>query len=379
MPAADPAGESENDRQKRIQLCQDSISRNAGRLFVFGVLQRANCRNRNGRVYPKHILKREAERFYETHVTQNRALGELDHPNPHSETFRSLTLENVSHRVLDYYWDGDDLVGYVEVLPTPAGAMLKDLYLAGCRLGMSSRGWATLKEKDGCVYIQDDFELITFDFVSDPSTEGAFLLPVQDQMDVPLPLPFSLYSSHYNFEAPAQASPNCGPAAPIDTATTQLPMQIACEGAGDRNSCNSEESSSGDSLKSLRDRPHHEPVSRDDEVSTTGRKEPVGLHQERTTKQKCELVGKLGSKSKKKTAVPRSSACSLPRAGFQESPVAEQAGSKRLTHIWADHSRKKAGLMKRCWRRLKTGSWPQPVVEAGDGLLSDSWRSLPMN
>eukprot|EP00854_Cymbomonas_tetramitiformis_P009834 gene9834-11649_t len=107
-----------------------------------------------------HILKREAERFYETHVTQNRALGELDHPNPHSETFRSLTLENVSHRVLDYYWDGDDLVGYVEVLPTPAGAMLKDLYLAGCRLGMSSRGWATLKEKDGCVYIQDDFELI---------------------------------------------------------------------------------------------------------------------------------------------------------------------------------------------------------------------------
>ena len=85
--------------------------------------------------------------------------------------------------MLDYHWQGDDLMGYVEVLPTQAGAMLRDLYVAGNRLGMSSRGWATLKEKDGFIYIEEDFELITFDFVSDPSTDGAYLRPVQRKFE----------------------------------------------------------------------------------------------------------------------------------------------------------------------------------------------------
>ena len=115
----------------------------------------------------------------QAHVVHNRALGELDHPSPHSPTFRCLNSANVSHQVLDYHWSGNDLMGYVEVLPTQAGGMLRDLYIAGFQLGMSSRGWATLKEKDGYICIQDDFELITFDFVSDPSTEGAYLRPLQ--------------------------------------------------------------------------------------------------------------------------------------------------------------------------------------------------------
>ena len=144
-----------------------------------GILGRANARNRNGRVYPKNLLEREAEIFYAAHVVHGRALGELDHPKPDSPTFRSLNLGNVSHVVLDYFWKDDDLMGYVEVLPTKSGAMLRDLYVAGYQLGMSSRGWATLKEKDGYVSIQDDFELITFDFVSDPSTAGAYLRPLQ--------------------------------------------------------------------------------------------------------------------------------------------------------------------------------------------------------
>ena len=130
-------------------------------------------------MYPKNLLEREASAFHKQHVVQNRALGELDHPSPHSPTFRCLNSANVSHQVLDYHWSGDDLMGYVEVLPTQAGGMLRDLYIAGFQLGMSSRGWATLKEKDGYICIQDDFELITFDFVSDPSTEGAYLRPLQ--------------------------------------------------------------------------------------------------------------------------------------------------------------------------------------------------------
>jgi hypothetical protein len=112
-------------------------------------------------------------------VQAERALGELDHPPPTSKTFRCLNVANVSHHVLEYFWKGNDLMGYVEVLNTPAGKMLRDLYEHGFQLGMSSRGWATLKEEDGFIWIQNDFELITFDFVSDPSTEGAYLRPLQ--------------------------------------------------------------------------------------------------------------------------------------------------------------------------------------------------------
>ena len=117
--------------------------------------------------------------FENAHLRHDRALGELDHPPPTSPTFRSLNRENISHQVLDYHWEGEDLMGYVEVLPTKSGNMLRSLYLAGHQLGMSSRGWATLKEREGFTYLDSDFELITFDFVSDPSTEGAFLRPLQ--------------------------------------------------------------------------------------------------------------------------------------------------------------------------------------------------------
>lgn len=211
----DDREESEVAKLKRVQACKASIKKNSGRLFVFGVLQRANVRNRNGRVYPKDILKRESERYYETHVKTHCALGELDHPNPTSDNFRSLTVDNISHRVLDYYWEGDDLIGYVEVLSTPAGSMLKDLYLTGCRLGMSSRGWATLKEKDGLVFIEEDFELITFDFVSDPSTEGAYLMPVKTKLDVPHTLPINNICEYLRAgSVKAQATANAS-AAPV--------------------------------------------------------------------------------------------------------------------------------------------------------------------
>jgi len=233
----------ENSRIKRIQGCQDSIKLNDGRLFVFGVIQRANVRNRNGRVYPKELLKREADRYYKSHVLTHRALGELDHPNPHSEFFRTLTLENVSHRVLDYYWYGEDLVGYVEVLSTPAGCMLKDLYLSGCQLGMSSRGWATLKEEQpGVVVIQQDFELITFDFVSDPSTLGAFLYPVTSRLDVPQTQPLHLLVPEMqnlglkslvggaHLQMPSQSvSTSRAPGCCRPSFHPILPMQVACE------------------------------------------------------------------------------------------------------------------------------------------------------
>lgn len=158
----------------------ESISQNNGRLIVSGVLQRANAKNQNGRVYPKSILEREVRRYMENEVAQKRALGELDHPES-----SIVNLRNVSHNIVECDWDGDDLIGKVEILGTPSGNILKELFKAGITLGISSRGLGSVKSlhesgDDETVEVQSDFELITFDFVSNPSTHGAFLSPVNE-------------------------------------------------------------------------------------------------------------------------------------------------------------------------------------------------------
>ena len=157
----------------------ESIAQN-GKLIVKGVLQRAEAKNQNGRVYPKEILMREAEKYNGTQIKERRALGELDHPDS-----SVVNLGNVSHNVVSMDWRGNDLVGVVEVLSTPAGNILKELFKSGIKLGISSRGLGSVKEltEDGTVQVQPDFELIAFDFVSNPSTHGAFLSPVNEGVD----------------------------------------------------------------------------------------------------------------------------------------------------------------------------------------------------
>jgi len=143
-------------------------------LIVQGVLQRANAKNQNGRVYPKDILEREVKKYDDSFVKERRALGELDHPDS-----SVVNLQNVSHNVLEMMWNGDDLVGKVEILPTPSGNILKALLKAGIKLGISSRGLGSVRKnvRENADEVQDDFELIAFDFVSNPSTRGAFLFP----------------------------------------------------------------------------------------------------------------------------------------------------------------------------------------------------------
>ena len=149
-------------------------SLNNGKLLVTGTLQRADAKNQNGRVYPKNILEREATKYMDNFVKQRRAMGELDHPES-----SVVNLKNVSHNITDMGWDGDDLVGTVEILPTPSGNILKDLLKAGILLGISSRGLGSVKKdmREGADVVQDDFDLIAFDFVSNPSTQGAFMYP----------------------------------------------------------------------------------------------------------------------------------------------------------------------------------------------------------
>ena len=155
----------------------ESMKQNNGKLIVRGILQRAEAKNQNGRVYPREILQREAKKYHKEFITQRRAMGELDHPES-----SVVNLQNVSHNIKEMNWEGDNLLGTVEVLGTPSGNILKELFKAGIKLGISSRGMGsveTVSEADGdsVTQVQPDFELIAFDFVSNPSTHGAFMHP----------------------------------------------------------------------------------------------------------------------------------------------------------------------------------------------------------
>ena len=158
----------------------EAMKENNGKLVVKGVLQRADTKNQYGRVYPKEILMREAKKYFQNFIGQKRAMGELDHPES-----SVVNLANVSHNITEMDWNGDDLLGTVEVLPTPSGNILKELFKSGIRLGISSRGMGSVESvnESGAQEVQDDFELIAFDFVSNPSTYGAFMYPMNESVD----------------------------------------------------------------------------------------------------------------------------------------------------------------------------------------------------
>ena len=161
----------------------EAMKENNGKLVVKGVLQRAEAKNQNGRVYPRNILVRESKKYDENFVKQNRALGELDHPDS-----SVVNLQNVSHNVKEMHFEGDNLVGTVEILTTPSGNILKELFKNGIKLGISSRGLGSVEmvqeaNGDTVSKVGDDFELIAFDFVSNPSTHGAFLHPMNESVD----------------------------------------------------------------------------------------------------------------------------------------------------------------------------------------------------
>ena len=165
------------------QQINESLERNGGMLTVSGPLQAAKKKNQNGRVYPRDVLEREAQNYSDTNIKERRALGELDHPDS-----SVVNLQNVSHNVRKIWWEGDTVMGEVEVLSTPAGNILKELFKNGIKLGISSRGLGSVKELreangEETVEVQDDFELICWDFVSNPSTHGAFMAPLQESVD----------------------------------------------------------------------------------------------------------------------------------------------------------------------------------------------------
>ena len=160
----------------------ESMKENNGKLIVRGVLQRAEAKNQNGRIYPKEVLVREAKKYYKEFIKQSRAMGELDHPES-----AVVNLQNVSHNIKEMHWEGNNLLGTVEVLRTPSGNILTELFKSGIKLGISSRGMGSVETVseagEQSQEVQPDFELIAFDFVSNPSTQGAFMYPMNESVN----------------------------------------------------------------------------------------------------------------------------------------------------------------------------------------------------
>ena len=157
-------------------VCQDLLTEaekrfvSEGGMILSGVMQKSDTQNGNGRVYPHRVLMREVENYSKL-VKERRALGELDHPDD-----SVINLKNASHMVTDVWWNGKDVMGKVQVLNTPSGGILRSLVESGVKLGISSRGMGSVSEGQGGTMVEDDFQLICFDFVSEPSTPGAFMM-----------------------------------------------------------------------------------------------------------------------------------------------------------------------------------------------------------
>ena len=145
-----------------------------GNMVVSGLVQATDKPNANRRIYPYEVLKRQVDQYVQGPIAENRALGELDHPES-----SIINLKNVSHNIVRLWWDGKDLYGDIEVLPTPSGNILKELFRNNITVGISSRAMgSTTPIGEGLVQVEDDLELICWDFVSTPSTYGAYMKPV---------------------------------------------------------------------------------------------------------------------------------------------------------------------------------------------------------
>lgn len=158
------------------QVLKQAIENPNAPLKIRGVIQRANAKNHNGRIYPLNILKRQVEKYQQA-IREYRATGQLDHPQS-----QIVSLKNVSHRITEAHWQGEQLVGTLQILPTPNGNIAKNLILAGIKLGISSRGLGSVRRVDDYDMVQDDFQLISFDLVAEPSTKGAYLHAVNQSI-----------------------------------------------------------------------------------------------------------------------------------------------------------------------------------------------------
>tara|TARA_B100000287_G_scaffold434392_1_gene498700 strand:- start:383 stop:988 length:606 start_codon:yes stop_codon:yes gene_type:complete len=166
-------------------VCQDLLTEEekrfvaGGGMILSGIMQKSDTVNGNGRIYPHKVLVREVENYSKL-VKERRALGELDHPDD-----SVINLKNASHLCTSIWWEGQNVMGKVRILDTPSGKVLQELVKSGVSLGISSRGMGSVKESQNGTIVEDDFQLICFDFVSEPSTPGAYMMKESKNLKEP--------------------------------------------------------------------------------------------------------------------------------------------------------------------------------------------------
>ena len=161
----------------RTQL-HEGLKAPSGNPLVEGILATAEVKNGNGRYYPKELWEREIDKYQQI-IKENRATGELDHPES-----SIISLKNVSHIIRECWWDGDKVMGKLEILPTVSGNILKALIDNNVTVGVSSRGMGSLKQIGETLEVQDDFELLCWDFVSTPSNPGSYMQLVREGKEI---------------------------------------------------------------------------------------------------------------------------------------------------------------------------------------------------
>ena len=166
-----------------IKISASPLTENVGGvkkpLIVVGILATAEVKNGNGRYYARDLWDREMKKYSEQ-IKQRRAIGELDHPES-----QIINLKNVSHIISDYWWDGDNVMGKIEILDTPSGQILQALIHNNITVGVSSRGMGSLEQRGNVMEVQDDFELLCWDFVSTPSNPGSFMSVLREGKEYP--------------------------------------------------------------------------------------------------------------------------------------------------------------------------------------------------
>ena len=159
-----------------VSLTEGKVS-DRGNPLVEGILATAEVKNGNGRYYSKDLWQREIDKYMSC-VKEKRALGELDHPES-----SIINLKNVSHNIINIWWDGDNVIGKIEILPTPSGNILKALIDSGITVGVSSRGMGSLRQVGEILEVEDDFELKCWDFVSTPSNPNSWMTPLKENLN----------------------------------------------------------------------------------------------------------------------------------------------------------------------------------------------------
>ena len=164
----------ENDLQCIVEKKEDGSKK----YVIEGVFAQSDKKNRNGRVYPKAIMENAVGKYVEEQVSKKRAVGELNHPDG-----PTVNLDKVSHLITDLRFEGNDVIGKAQILDTPMGQIVKGLLEGGVQLGVSTRGMGSLEQRNGAMYVKDDFILSTVDIVQDPSAPDAFVNGIMEGVD----------------------------------------------------------------------------------------------------------------------------------------------------------------------------------------------------